>query len=74
MRFLGLLAFLAGCGVTPCDQYVQYMCDCHPEVDCEELRATYFGASSDVQDQCAIAHDEQEAADNGECPVNDTDA
>jgi len=73
VRFFLPFAIFAGCDFTPCDQYVQYMCDCHPEADCAELRSIYADAGADVQEQCAIALDEQESADGGECPPEDTD-
>lgn len=69
--FLGLW----GCEpLSPCDEYVDYMCDCHADdtgVDCDALSATYASADPDVQDECAVLLDEQETADQEaglECP------
>lgn len=61
--------------LTPCDEYVDYQCTCHAEdtgVDCEALTLTYAGAGPDVQDECAILLDEQQAADDAagvECAI-----
>ncbi len=59
----------------PCGEYVDYICDCHADdgdFDCDELRSTYENADASVEDECAIALDEQEEADaaNGvDCAV-----
>ena len=63
-----LLSTLTACGdfvvIDSCEEYVDYMCDCHSEeVDCETIRATYEGAGSDLQDECSLALDDQEAQD-----------
>jgi hypothetical protein len=62
------VVWLVGMGcepLTPCDDYVDYMCACHAdEVDCDELTLTYVGADPDVQDECAVLLDEQQAADD----------
>lgn len=56
-----------GCEETdPCDEYVDYMCECHANdegFDCQALRNTYADADPAVQDQCAVALREQEDAD-----------
>jgi hypothetical protein len=75
---LGLMAALALAGCEeedPCGDYVDYICDCHADdeaFDCEELRTTYANADADVQDECAIALDDQQdddAAQGLECDV-----
>ncbi len=75
---IGLITALAlgACAEeNPCDDYVDYLCDCHADdeaFDCQELRTTYANADADVQDECAIALDEQQDsdADQGlECDV-----
>lgn len=49
----------------PCQDYVAYMCDCHGDTeDCGQLRATYDGADQNLQDECAIALDAQQAQDD----------
>ena len=66
---LALPLMAVGCGDDPCDEYVAYVCDCHPDdptFDCDEFRKTYEGANGDLQDECAIALDEQETADETE--------
>lgn len=57
------LALLVGCEPSPCDDYVDYMCDCHPEVDCEALRNTYANPDADLQDACAIDLEDQQDDD-----------
>ena len=60
---VGLL--LAGCDDTnPCDEYVTYICDCHPDDDCESLSNTYEGADAELQDECALALDDQQDSDD----------
>lgn len=64
LPLLGLL--LAACEPNPCDFYVDYMCDCHDGedgVDCATLERTYENASSALQDECAIALEDQEDED-----------
>ena len=76
MRIVGLallvVAFVA-CDepVNTCDDYVAYMCDCHPEVDCDELTATYVGATQTVQDQCVVALEDQRDEDDSNALVCD---
>jgi len=51
---------------TPCDRYVDYMCDCHgddPGFDCVELSNAYADADASVEDQCALELDNQQASD-----------
>lgn len=71
IRSLAALApilLLVACGDEtdqPCDDYVAYMCDCHGDTeDCDQLSATYDGADQDLQDECAIALDDQQADDD----------
>jgi hypothetical protein len=67
---LGLMAALALAGCEqedPCGDYVDYICACHADdeaFDCEELRTTYANADADVQDECAIALDDQQSLDS----------
>jgi hypothetical protein len=66
---LGMVACDPG---NPCDAYVDYMCDCHPEVSCDDLFTTYAEPDPSVQDECAILLDQQEEEDAAaglECPV-----
>jgi len=58
--------------VDSCTEYVNYMCDCHgddQDVDCSTLQATYDEASSELQDECSLALDDQEAEDFSESYV-----
>lgn len=74
----GVLGILLACEpVQPCDEYVDYMCDCHANdtgVDCSTLKATYEDADQNVQDECSVLLDEQESADQraGECATTTT--
>ena len=67
LKWFAPVLWLAGCEEEdPCADYVDYICDCHaddPAFDCEEVRTTYANADAGVQDECAIALDEQEEAD-----------
>ena len=49
--------------VNVCDDYVAYMCDCHDEVDCDAITATYADASASVQDQCTVELEDQQDTD-----------
>jgi hypothetical protein len=70
-RLLVIGAFAASFGMAcfeeePCDRYVDYVCQCHDGeegFDCEEFRLVYADAAAGVQDECAIALDELQAAD-----------
>jgi hypothetical protein len=56
---------LVGCDAPePCDRYIDYMCACHSEEACSDAEDTLAGADPDVQDQCAIDLDAQQAADD----------
>jgi hypothetical protein len=59
-----LLALSACEPVSPCDDYVDYLCTCHEEVDCDEVTVTYGKADPAVQDECAVLLDEQQAEDD----------
>jgi hypothetical protein len=68
-RLVGLGLLVGGFGacdepVNACDDYVAYMCDCHPEVDCGEITATYADAEPSVQDQCVVALEDQQDDDD----------
>ena len=51
--------------IQPCDQYVEYLCQCYEE-ECDSLRTTYANADQDIQDECA-AQLEDAAAWAQEC-------
>ena len=64
-----LLSALACGEIEPCDDYINYMCDCHDaeeDVSCEDLSNTLGAASPDVQSQCAIDLSEQRSEDEEE--------
>ena len=70
-----LAATLSACGEDPCQEYVDYMCECHDGDDglsCSDLQSQYESPSADLQDECVIALDEQEASDQ-ESGVCDAD-
>ena len=56
-----LFSFLAACGGNPCDEYVEYLCECAEE-NCDSLKTTYENADSDTQDECSAQLDEAEEA------------
>ena len=62
------LAMAPSCtGTEPCDDYVDYMCACHqddPAYDCEAIQTVYAEAGPDLQDECAIQLDDQQATDS----------
>ena len=58
-----------------CEEYVEYMCDCHaddPDYDCANLQSIYAETDLEQQNECAITLDEQlqEDLDEGkDCEV-----
>ena len=56
-----LFSLLAACGGNPCDEYVDYLCECDEE-NCDSLKTTYENADSEVQDECSAQLDEAEEA------------
>ena len=59
------VAFLAapGCdGDDPCQDYVDYVCDCGADT-CDEVRNTYEGADAKLQDECENALQDLQQAD-----------
>jgi hypothetical protein len=64
--FVPVLGWLAACGTNPCDDYVSYMCECHPDDEdfsCEDLRRQFEGADPELQDECTLELDEQQEED-----------
>jgi len=62
--FLAFLALSTGCieEKNYCDEYVDYMCDCHeddPDYDCAAQQAIYADADFEQQQECSISLDEQ---------------
>lgn len=75
------LAALTACvPASPCDEYVDYICDCHaddnrPGYDCDTLRVTYQNADPELQDECQVALNEQQNQDDAEgylCDAGDS--
>ncbi|MCB9777258.1 MAG: hypothetical protein H6742_01675 [Alphaproteobacteria bacterium] len=72
------LALLTGCEPDPCSDYVDYMCDCHDgdgDVSCQTYENTYANADADLQDECAIALEDQideDDANGVECASDTT--
>ena len=66
-QILFFVALLGACTEEDksCDEYVTYMCECVSQDECDELTTLYSDASSDQQNECAIALDEAEAAGGG---------
>ncbi|MED5371337.1 MAG: hypothetical protein VX899_10015 [Myxococcota bacterium] len=71
-----LLGTASACVTTDaCDDYVDYMCDCHPEADCAELRTIHQDAQGEELTDCAVALQEQKTEDTeagDECEAGDT--
>jgi hypothetical protein len=69
---------LACSGDSACDQYVDYICDCHaddPAYDCDALRTSYEAADDSLQDECSLALDSLETQDEQDgtgCVVEDS--
>lgn len=72
---ISLLATGVACVPTSaCDDYVDYMCDCHPEEDCAELRTIHQDAIGEELTDCTVALDEQKEEDvtsANECATED---
>ncbi len=73
------LTVLSACVTTDaCDQYVDYMCDCHaddPDYDCNSLRIIYQDADGETLSDCQVTLQEQKSEDDaaGEsCDQTDT--
>lgn len=53
-----VLLGLLGCEDQPCNRYVDYVCQCHPDDpdldSCEELSNALLGQGPEVQDQCSL--------------------
>jgi hypothetical protein len=60
---IALLSLLAACGGNPCDEYVEYLCEC-AEDQCDSLKTTYEEADAEVQDECSAQLDDAEEAAN----------
>jgi len=79
-RLLLLLPCAFACVVSsePCDDYVSYMCDCHPEdpddpdgVDCQDLTTEFSDTDPKLDEQCSSSLDDQrdkDEQDNWVCP------
>ena len=51
---------------TVCDDYVDYICDCHsdnPDYNCDELESIYADPTTDQVSECSVSLDEQRALD-----------
>ena len=63
--FVACMTLLAasGCdGEDPCQDYVDYVCDCEAD-SCSEVRNTYEGADAKLQDECENALQDLQQAD-----------
>ena len=75
-----LLPFVFACVVSsePCDDYVDYMCDCHPEdpddpdgIDCQDLATEFSDTDPKLDEQCTASLDDQRDKDEANdwvCP------
>lgn len=61
---LGLSVSCDDSASNACDDYVDYMCECHSaDYDCGQLQNTYADPDSSDLDSCQIALEDQEAED-----------
>jgi hypothetical protein len=71
-------ATFAGCSdEDPCQDYIDYVCNCEDQEACDETTNTYSDADAKLQDECQIALEDQQAADEEagtECSGSDTGA
>jgi hypothetical protein len=58
--FATLSLGLAACGGDPCEEYVDYLCDCLDDETCDDTKTTYENADADLKDECSAALDEAE--------------
>ena len=74
---LSILAslFLIACeseSLGECEAYVDYMCNCHPDEDCNALSNQYENPTTEDEADCADLYDEQKTEDgteeSDECP------
>jgi hypothetical protein len=70
-------ALLPGCfgSSGPCDDYCQYVCDCHEGeegYDCDQCFSEYSGADPETQDECETSLDDLKAADDAAGHTCDT--
>lgn len=71
MKYILPIFLLAACedtikSTTSCDDYVDYICDCHsgnPDYDCDELSSMYSDPSTDQESECSVFLDEQKSLD-----------
>ncbi|MFZ5478340.1 MAG: hypothetical protein ACOZNI_16350 [Myxococcota bacterium] len=63
-----LLALFVACysASGPCQDYCDYICDCHPELDCDGCYTEYGSADPALQDECEEALLDQQDADAAE--------
>lgn len=71
----GLLVVAVACGGDPCQDYVDYMCQCHGDdsgFDCDELQRVYSDPDPSVEQQCQLdlsRQEDQDVADGESCSV-----
>jgi hypothetical protein len=74
---VGFLLFIAGGCLggsgksgNPCNKYVDYLCDCMSEAECEDTETRYENADSDLKDECSASLDEAKEASR-ECQAGE---
>jgi hypothetical protein len=72
LLFASLPLFTAACGSNPCDAYVDAICDCAGDAQCEATKTTYENADADLQDQCSANLDQAEDGEDAACDGEDT--
>ena len=67
-----LMSLVAACGGNPCDEYVDLLCECADEEECDGLKLSHEDADSDLQDECSANLDEAEE-EAQECSEEETE-
>jgi len=55
-----LMSLVVACGGNPCDEYVDLLCDCVDEDECDGLKVSHEEADADLQDECSANLDQAE--------------
>ena len=57
---LVLMSLVVACGGNPCDEYIDLLCECADEDECDGLKVSYEEADADLQDECSADLDQAE--------------
>ena len=73
MMGLAMATLAIGLACEPsnaCDEYVNYLCDCDAEIDCDQLAAEFEDADQSRQDSCQAEMSCLRSNDGGEACSN----